>query len=291
MLEKVRVMLTKFLEEDVSWIDVTSELLIPKGIQVRAIIKAKEDGIMCGELEARELLSMSGLEVLYILSDGQAFRKGDAILEFKGDARKALTIERTLLNLLAMMCGIATVTRKAVELAHSVNSKVRVAATRKTLPGLRWFQKRAVMVGGGDPHRYDLSSMILIKDNHLSILGDVDLAVKMARARASFTTKIEVEVSNIDDALKAARAGADIIMLDNMSPSEISSVLESLKSEGLRDRVIVEASGGINMENLKEYAATGVDVISMGELTESIKPIDLSMDVERISKDVSQASI
>ena len=216
------------------------------------------------------------------LPDGTHVKPGEVVMEVVGEAKRVLAAERTALNLLSHMSGVATLTRKAVEKAKAVNPRVRVAATRKTLPGLRYFEKKAVAIGGGDPHRYDLSDMILIKDNHIRIVGDVEKAVRLARERASFTKKIEVEVRSAEEALKAARAGADIVMLDNVDVEEVKKAIELLKAHGLRDKVLVEVSGGITLENIDKYAATGVDIISMGMLTHSAKAIDFSLDVVEV---------
>jgi len=279
-----RRQLISFIEEDLGWGDITSELLIPEGAEGVGTVRAKEPGVMCGCDEARELAELMGLSFKALKSDGQAFDKGEALLELRGSIRKILAVERVLLNLLAHMCGVATLTRRIVERVRSVSPRVRVAATRKTLPGLRFFEKKAVKVGGGDTHRYDLSGMVLIKDNHLSVLGDVKLAVERARALASFAVKVEVEVSTLEEAIEAAKAGADIIMLDNMSASEIKDVIKALEAAGLRERVLLEASGGITEENAADYAATGVDIISIGEVTHSARSIDMSLDVKPISR-------
>ncbi|MCS7135594.1 MAG: carboxylating nicotinate-nucleotide diphosphorylase [Nitrososphaerota archaeon] len=275
----LRRQLLKFLEEDLGWGDVTSELLIPEDALGKGVVIAKEPGIMCGGDEAKELADLVNLNVKVLKKDGEPFDKGEVLLELTGSVRNILSVERVLLNLLAHMCGVATHTRRIVEKVRRVNPNVRVAATRKTLPGLRFFEKKAVRIGGGDTHRYDLSSMVLIKDNHIAVLGDVRLAVERAKKLASFAIKVEVEVSNVKDALEAAKGGADIIMLDNMEPSEIKEVIKTLEAAGLRERLLIEASGGITEENVVEYATTGVDIISIGEITHSARSIDISLDV------------
>ncbi len=274
--------LQRFLQEDLGRGDLTTEALIPEGTEVRAVVLAKERGILAGIRECRELLSSLGIEVVRSMRDGDLVEGGSIVLELMGDARKILGVERTLLNLLGHMSGIATLTNAIVRRARSINPKVRIAATRKTLPGLRYFEKRAVEIGGGDPHRYDLSDMVLIKDNHLRIVGSVDEAVRIARERVSFTKKVEVEVSSAEDAVVAARAGADVVMLDNLTPSEVMRAVEMLIREGLRDRVILEVSGGITADNVDEYAALGIDVISMGALTHSASSLDLSLEVVEV---------
>jgi nicotinate-nucleotide pyrophosphorylase (carboxylating) len=177
---------------------------------------------------------------------------------------------------MARMSGISTLTRDCVLLA---GGRVRIAATRKTTPGFRIFEKKAVFLGGGDTHRFNLSDAVLIKDNHIAILG-LEECLRAAKERASFTKKIEVEIENQEDMIKAAKAGADIIMFDNMNPEEISRGVQLLEQMGLRDRLLLEASGGITLDNLSEYAASGVDVISLGALTRNARWIDLSMEIQ-----------
>jgi nicotinate-nucleotide pyrophosphorylase (carboxylating) len=168
---------------------------------------------------------------------------------------------------------------------------VRIAATRKTTPGFRVFEKKAVFLGGGDTHRFNLSDAVLIKDNHIAILG-LEECLHRAKERASFAKKIEVEIENAADMIKAARGGADIIMFDNMSPEEIARGVEQLQETGLRDRLLLEASGGITLDNLSEYAASGVDVISLGALTRDVKWIDLSLEMQTdIEQDSNQEKI
>lgn len=273
-----------FLEEDLGWGDVTSELIVPEDVKGRGVVRAKEPGIMCGGDEARELAKLMDLDVKVLKKDGDLFDRNETLLELAGSVRSILAIERVLLNLLAHMCGVATYTRRIVEKVRQVNPRVRIAATRKTLPGLRLFEKKAVKAGGGDTHRYDLSGMVLIKDNHIAVVGDVRLAVEKAKKLASFALKVEVEVSTVKDAIEAARWGADVVMLDNMTPSEIKEVIRALEVAGLRKSVLLEASGRITEENVVEYATTGVDIISMGEITHSAKSIDISLDVEPIAR-------
>jgi nicotinate-nucleotide pyrophosphorylase (carboxylating) len=170
-------------------------------------------------------------------------------------------------------------TSECVRRARAI-SMVKVACTRKTTPGFRLQEKRAVFLGGGDPHRFNLSDAVLIKDNHIRLLG-LEECLRRAKGQASFTKRIEVEVEDLDDMARAAELGADIIMFDNMSPEEIGRGVEILKRMGLRDRVILEASGGITLKNLEDYAAIGVDVISMGALTRDAPWIDLSLEMEK----------
>lgn len=274
--------LLRFLREDLGRGDVTSEALIPEKVAVRAAIVAKERGVLAGIEECQELLRHLGIEVKHSMRDGEEVREGSVALELVGNARSILGVERTLLNLLGHMSGIATLTRSLVEEARAVNPKVRIAATRKTLPGLRFLEKKAVSIGGGDPHRFDLSDMVLIKDNHLKIVGDVAKAVREARRKAGFAKKVEVEVTSAKEAIEAAKAGADIVMLDNMTPDQIEEALRALFRAGLREHLTVEVSGRISKENLAEYAKLDIDVISLGMLTHSAKSLDFSLEIVEV---------
>lgn len=270
-----------WLAEDIPFWDVTSEL-VPESCECSAVILAKEPGVAACVEEVALFLRRMGFEVELRVRSGEEFRKGDALVEVRGNMRKLLQVERLVLNLLSHTCGVATATRRAVETARRVNPRVRVAATRKTLPGLRYFEKRAVEAGGGDTHRLSLSDMVLIKDNHLRYFGSVRAAVEEARRRASFAVKIEVEVQSPEEAVEAARAGADIVMLDNFSVDQVRAAIDALARAGLRDRVLVEVSGGVTLENLEEFARAGPDIVSMGWLTHSAKAIDLSLEVVEV---------
>jgi nicotinate-nucleotide pyrophosphorylase (carboxylating) len=276
MIEKLVLnKLLQFLEEDVLPEDVTSKIV--RGIKCKAYIKAKDEGLLAGVKFLKPLYEYFNIK-FEGMDDGSLFRKGDIIITLEGDAETILAIERLSLNLLSRLSAIATTTKKMVESAREVNPNVIIAGTRKTTPGLRIFEKYAIEIGGGDPHRYNLSDMVLIKDNHISLIGSVREAVTLAKKITSFTKKIEVEVSDLKSALEAYEAGADAILLDNMSPKEVEEIVSLLK-----DKVILEASGRITPENVKDYAKTGVDIISSGYLTHSVKALDLSLDVERLS--------
>lgn len=277
-----RNFLTFFLLEDLGFGDITSEAVIPEGVVVDARIICKDEGVIAGVSEAIELFKMVGVEAVAKVRDGERVRKGSVIMEIRGDARTILSVERTVLNLMMAMSGVATETAKLVEKARKVNEKVRIAGTRKTTPGFRYFEKKAIEIGGGDAHRLRLDDMVLIKDNHIKVVGSVTEAVKRAREKVSFSKKIEVEVSTPDEALEAAISGADIIMLDNMSVEEVEKTIRMLEERGLRDKVIVEVSGGIKPDNVESYAALGVDVISAGYITHSSRSLDLSLDIVRI---------
>jgi nicotinate-nucleotide pyrophosphorylase (carboxylating) len=272
--------LKKILSDDIGQGDVTVAAIIPPRLIVRAEVLTKEDGIVAGIEEATILAEYTGLEVNTKVTDGEKIKKNQILLQFSGDAQTILSIERTLLNILSRMSGIATKTRTLTEKLEGAKVNAKIAATRKSAPGLLHFDKKAVVIGTGDSHRFHLDDMILIKDNHLAIVGGIREAVKKAKANASFTKKIEVETTNIDDALEAAKAGADIIMLDNFSPSSAKKAAQKLRKAGFTD-VLLEVSGGITAENILDFANAQIDVISMGEITHSVKALDISLEISK----------
>jgi nicotinate-nucleotide pyrophosphorylase (carboxylating) len=274
--------LKALLFDDLGQGDVTTAAVIPANLAVKAQVIAKEDGVVAGIEEATLLANSLGLEVKAKVADGAQIKNKQVLLEINGDAQTLLSLERTLLNLLSRMSGIATKTYTLTQQLKQAGVKARIAATRKTAPGLLYFDKKAVVIGGGDPHRLHLDDMVLIKDNHLAIVGTVEDAVKKARVNASFSKKIEIEVTDLADALIAAKAGADIVMLDNFSPKQTQQAANRLRKAGL-DNVLLEVSGGITSENLLEYAKAQVDIISMGALTHSVKAIDISLEIEKRS--------
>ncbi len=269
--------LKQILADDIGQGDVTAAI-IPANLTVKAEVIAKEKGIVAGIEEAKLLSEYLGLSTIAKVSDGAKIKNKQVLMQISGDAQTILSVERTMLNLLSRMSGIATKTRALVEKLEKANVKAKVAATRKSAPGLLYFDKKAVSIGGGDPHRLHLDDMVLIKDNHLAIVEGIEEAVKKAKAKASFTKKIEVEVNNIEDTLKAAKAGADIIMLDNFSPKQVKNSCEALQKAGFGG-ILLEVSGGITSENLLEYAKAKVDIISLGELTHSVKALDISLEI------------
>ncbi|DAC71740.1 MAG TPA: carboxylating.nicotinate-nucleotide diphosphorylase [Thermoplasmata archaeon] len=266
----------RFIEEDAPIGDITSLLVIPD-ITCNAIMTAEQDGIIAGLTEVSTLCSHFGITVKQDAEDGNLVGKNDMILSLSGDAKKILLVERTALNIVGRMSSIATQTRKMVDIVSSINPHCRVAATRKTCPGFQIFDKKAVQIGGGDPHRMNLSDGILIKDNHLALVP-LRSAVRTAK-NVSVFKKIEVEVETSDDALIAATAGADIIMLDNMTPYQVARTIEVLKREGMRDRILIELSGGITESLLINYAALDVDVISLGFLTHSVCNFSVNLEI------------
>ncbi len=273
--------LKQMLAEDVGQGDVTTVAIVPEGLTVEAAVVAKEAGIAAGIEEIVILAESLRLSVKTEVADGKEIKNGKVILRISGNAQTILSAERTILNLLSRMSGIATTTRRLTEKLKKVNSTAKIAATRKTAPGLLYFDKKAVLIGGGDPHRLRLDDMVLVKDNHITIAGSVENAVKRAKQNAPFSKKIEVEVSSVADALKAAEAGADIIMFDNFSPKQIQEAVTALKKAGVFGKIPLEVSGGITAENLLEYASTQVNIISLGELTHSVRALDVSLEITR----------
>ena len=268
----------QMVEEDIGPCDITTTFSPDK--KVKAEIVAKDDGIISGISELLVLFRLFSIKAKPLLKDGDKVKKKHRIFLLEGRSRDILIVERTAINILSRMSGISTLTRQYVAKASAANLKVRVAATRKTTPLFGFFEKKAVNVGGGDTHRLGLYDMVLIKDNHLRLFKDnVGSALKAARKETSFSHKIEIEAMKIEDALLAAEYGADLILLDNMSVSEIKKAVSGLEKMGLRGRVLLEASGGINLENIGEYAKTGVDILSVGRLTHSAPSLDISLEI------------
>jgi nicotinate-nucleotide pyrophosphorylase (carboxylating) len=272
--------LIQLLTDDIGQGDITTATLVPADLKVEAEVITKEAGVAAGIEEATILGESLGLSAKPLVADGDEVKRGRVMMTFSGDARTLLSFERTMLNLLSRMSGIATTTRRLNKKLEKAHLNTRIAATRKTAPGLLYFDKKAVSLGGGDPHRFHLDDMILIKDNHLALSENIETAIRQTNQKASFTKKIEVEVTSVADALRAAEAGADIVMLDNFSPKKIKETLESLKKLELFEKILTEASGGITEKNLVEYAQTQVNIISLGELTHSAKALDISMEIK-----------
>lgn len=266
--------LARFLAEDIGKGDITSNLLPRKKIRARII--SRQQGIVAGVNYLKEIFSSKGCQVRIIKKDGNKIKPNQTIIEISGSAQSILSCERTALNLLSRMSGIATKTKKLVEKINAVNPQVKLYATRKTAPGLRFFDKEAVKIGGGEKHRMALDDMVMIKDNHIAVVGSIPRIILKARKKYK---KIEIEVESQEDALLAASAGANIIMLDNFTPKEIINTINKLKKTKLRKQVTLEASGGINEKNIGTYAKTGIDMISVGEITNSVSGIDFSLEV------------
>lgn len=270
--------LREFLEEDCCFFDV-STINIPEDAEVSAKIIAKSSGYVSGLEELKILFDILNVSTNFLKKDGIKVKKGEVVVELKGNARNILLGERVGLNLVTHMSAITTTTRKFVKIIDESGKKVKIACTRKTLPGLRIFEKKAVILGGGDPHRFSLDDMILLKDTHLRYYnGDVGKLLKEVKDVASFSKKIEIEVEKPNDALVAAESGADIIMLDNMSPDQVEDVIKLLKDHNLRENIIIEISGGINEDNIVDYLISSPDIISTSELTQfPSEKVDLSL--------------
>jgi nicotinate-nucleotide pyrophosphorylase (carboxylating) len=269
----------EFLREDIGHGDITTRALIGDQQGVASVI-ARQACVVAGLGEAAEAFCLLGLRTTMRVRDGDQVAEGTEVLTVEGDLASILTGERVALNLLMRMSGIATATSEVLAACRARNPTIVVAATRKTTPGFRRYEKRAVMLGGGDPHRYALDDGVLIKENHLAVVGSIAEAVARGK-RASFTRKVEVEVVSLEGAEEAARAGADIVLLDNMSPSAAAICSKTIKS--IDSRIIVEASGGITPSNAAQYAEV-VDVISLGWLTHSVRAADFSLDITAIKE-------
>lgn len=272
--------LRRFLAEDVGRGDVTGALL-PRGVITASII-TRQDATVAGTAHAREIFRMKGCRCRILKPDASKASAGDVIMKVRGEARAVLACERTALNLLSRMSGIAT---RTAELAGRLPAGVEIYATRKTAPGLRMFDKEAVEIGGGRRHRMGLDESVMIKDNHVAAASMMTgLAPEAAlehliRKAGGRRGGLEAEVDSVGGAITAARAGAGTIMLDNFTPRQVRAAVRRLESEGLRDGVRIEASGGITGRNISAYANSGADMISAGFITHSVSGIDVSLEV------------
>ncbi len=260
------------LKEDINYIDVSADTVIPADQDGAAVFLAKADGVLCGidvAMRVFELLD-SSFKAEVFKKDGDALKKGDIIAKISGKTALLLKGERTALNLLQHMSGIASATNAAVKLVEGTRTKI--TDTRKTLPGLRALQKYAVTCGGGFNHRFNLSDGAMLKDNHIDACGGIPNAVKIIRGKLGHMVKVEVETRNMEEVAQALEAGADIIMLDNFDYAMTKQAVEFIDG-----RALVESSGGITLETLSGYAQCGVDIISIGALTHSVKALDISM--------------
>lgn len=265
------------IAEDINYLDVTTDYLIPEGHTSNAYYVAKDTGILCGIEIAKRVFEIVGNDVDFdiLIQDGTKVNKGDIIARMKGNTATLLKGERTALNILQHMSGIATATNKCVELVQGTNAQI--TDTRKTLPGLRALQKYAVTVGGGKNHRYNLSDGAMLKDNHIDAYGGITPAVQALRGKIGHMVKIEVEVRTMDELKEALSVGADVIMLDNMSCEQMAECVKFVDGKAK-----LEASGNITAQNIREVAQTGVDIISLGALTHSVKCFDISMRIDTI---------
>ena len=262
------------LKEDINYIDITTDNLIPQEQEGEAKFLAKADGVLCGIDVALRVFTLIQPDFQYevFIKDGEYVKKGDIIATVKGKTRTILKGERTALNLLQHMSGIATMTNKIVKIVEGTNASI--ADTRKTLPGLRPIQQYAVTVGGGKNHRYNLSDAAMLKDNHVDAGGGITGAVKKLRSKLGHMAKVELEVRNLDELREALSVDVDVIMLDNMDNETMKKAVEITNGKAL-----LEASGGITEETIRGVAETGVDIISIGALTHSVKAFDISLKI------------
>jgi nicotinate-nucleotide pyrophosphorylase (carboxylating) len=266
------------LAEDEGFGDITSNAVVEKDKVVNAHIISKDEGILAGIDIIRALFEEHGVEVALCLREGVEISKGDMLISLWGDARTILLLERTALNLLMRMSGVATAAHEYVSLVKDYD--VKIAGTRKTSPGIAKFDKHALGVGGADTHRFALDDMVLIKDNHIAVCGAPLDALLKAKENTSFSKKIEIEVETLDDVVECVENGADIVMLDNMSGDEVRKVIDELNRLGIRQNSLIEVSGGITKENILDYVEYGVDIISIGALTHSSRSLNFSLKIE-----------
>lgn len=269
-------LIKKAITEDINYIDVSSAYLFGDDDRTEAYFVSKADGVLCGIEVALRVFSLldNTLEYKLYKHDGDEIKSGDLIAEFSGKTLKLLEGERTALNLLQHMSGVASMTNAAVKAIEGTGSTI--ADTRKTLPGLRAIQKYAVTCGGGHNHRYNLSDAAMLKDNHIDAGGGITKTVKALREKIGHTVKIEVETRTLDEVKEAVEAGADIIMLDNMSLETMKEAVEIIDG-----RALTEASGNVTLENIRTVAQAGVNIISMGAITHSVKAFDISMRIKK----------
>ncbi len=260
------------LSEDINYIDSTTDLLIPENSYSSAYFMSKADGILCGVEIAAKVFTMLDpeIDVKFLVNEGSEISRGQKIATLDGKTRPMLKAERTALNILQHMSGIATYTRKCVDAV--VGTKASIADTRKTLPGLRPIQKYAVTVGGGRNHRYNLTDAAMLKDNHIDAYGSITGAVNALRQKAGHMLQIEAEARTLDDVKEALNCGVNVIMLDNMSLDDMKAACELVNGKAK-----TEASGNVTLENIRAVAETGVDIISLGALTHSVTAFDISM--------------
>lgn len=267
----------KWLKEDLPYWDVTTSLLPEKYAEGK--IYSKQEGVVAGLLIIQRIFEFVGASFESLVKEGTNVESGVPIALIKGKFQTLLQAERVSLNILGRLSGIATQTAKMVEIAKEGNPTLRICGTRKVVPGLSKYDKYAIIIGGGDTHRFNLSDMILLKENHLAGFESITEAIRTAKERTSFSKKIEVEVQNEKQAIEAAKVGADIIMLDNFAPEDVKHAIPKIKE--FNENVLIELSGNITLDNLKDYSLKGVNLISSGSLTHSVKNFDYTMLIEQ----------
>jgi len=265
------------LAEDLEHGDVTTDAIVPPEALGSAVIVAKESAVVAGTFVAQEVFLQMDPDIQFkeISEEGSDVSRGDVVIGLYGKLAAILRAERVALNFIQRMCGIATLTRRFVQELSGL--PCRLVDTRKTTPGMRLLQKYAVRIGGGHNHRYGLSDGILIKDNHITACGSIKESITQARAKAPHTLLLEIEVSGIEELEEAIKAGADAVLLDNMDPATLKEAVSLARR--INPRIVLEASGGIRLENVREVGETGVDIVSVGQLTHSAKASDLSLRV------------
>jgi len=277
----LRESLVRFLREDIGQGDLTSQYTVDEGLKSSSqIICKSEIAVVAGLEEAKIIFEICNCDSKALVNDGDIVKRGIRVMKINGNTRAILKAERTALNLIMRMSGIATDTKKFVDIVKTVSKDIKVMGTRKTAPGLRYFDKKSIKLGGGHSHRNTLDEMILIKDNHLAVSTSIQNAISNARLKAGKNMMIECEVSNKKSSVEAIKSGADIIMLDNFTPEMAQKTISYLRKSGLREKVLIEISGGVNISNIKDYALALPDMISIGSLTHSSNSIDFSMNME-----------
>ena len=273
---RLREKLYDFLQEDIGSGDITSDTIIPRDLKANAEIMSKSRlAVVCGLEEASMLFDICGCDVKVLVRDGSKVPRGTAVMNVSGHARAILKAERTVLNIIMRMSGIATETRRLVDLAKGIT----ILATRKTAPGLRYFDKKAVVLGGGAAHRMRLDDMVLIKDNHLALSSDLGKTVRLVRENVGSSIKVECEARTKKEAFELVAAEADIVMLDNFTPKQAEQTIKQIRRMGLRKSVKIELSGGINDKNIRRYRRAKPDFISTGYITHSSKAVDFSLEI------------
>ena len=276
----LRESLVRFLREDIGQGDLTSQYTVDEDLKSSSLIICKSEiAVVAGLDEAKIIFDICNCDSKALVNDGDIVKRGIRVMKINGNTRAILKAERTALNLIMRMSGIATDTKKFVDIVKTVSKDIKVMGTRKTAPGLRYFDKKSIKLGGGHSHRNTLDELILIKDNHLAVTTSIQSAISNARHKAG-NMMIECEVSNTKSSVEAIKSGADIIMLDNFTPEMAQKTISYLRKSGLREKVLIEISGGVNISNIKDYALALPDMISIGSLTHSSNSIDFSMKME-----------
>lgn len=277
-----RKALLNFLREDIGRGDITSNSVLKPNLLASSTILCKdsEQAVVAGLREVGIVFDLCKCSCTALVDEGSMVSRGNEVMRIKGRARDILKAERTALNLLMRMSGIATETKKFVEVVKKISKDIEIAGTRKTAPGLRSFDKKAIKIGGGRTHRNSLDEMVLIKDNHLVLTGSIGESISSAKKLVGNNIKVECEVTDLQSAIEAINFGADVIMLDNFSPQEVENATRVLKELGLRQKCLLEISGGISLANVSQFAKSNPDIISVGSLTHSVKSVDFSLEID-----------